>query len=285
MSSNKTYSLSDSISSSRSLNAIGFGAQDYISIVICTIGMLSNALNIFIFLNKSLTDRSYKYMMVKSTVNFFYLLISLLNEFFIYCIKCPVTYTYFANIYAYIIGFYLCSSLALLRILIELTISFRVYQILKNKIWLNNVSYKLVVLIFLVISVIYYSEKPFTYMIQSVYIPSIGQDLYFLVYSEFGLSKSYTFLSIGLEMIRMSLSVIVLTIINCFSVFHFRKRFQVRKSLLGGGLASRRVTDPTNSMNSGYHKPSISSFSIYFNILVHFILKFFFIKAYQKAKK
>ena len=253
MSSNKTYSLNDSISTSRAISSGGLTVLDYIAIAICIIGLFSNILNISVFLNKNLTDRSYKYMMAKSAINFFYLLISLLNEFFIYCIKCPVTYTYFANIYAYVIGFYLCSSLALLRILIELTISFRIYQILKNKIWLNNVSYKLVVLIFLVISVVYYSEKPFTYMIQSVYIPSIGQNLYFLVYTEFGLSKSYTFLSIGLEMIRMSLSVIVLTIINCFSVFHFRKRFQVRKVLIG----SRRLTDPTNSMNSAIHKPSI----------------------------
>lgn len=236
--------LNSSVLISRTLSAYGFSWPDYLAMALTSFGILSNLVNIAVFFSSSLKDITYHYMLVKSVVNLAYLLFSLLNEFFIYCALCPQTFTYFASLYATAISFYLNGSLAIMRILIEIAISTRIFTILINRVWLNRVSYRVIISTIGIFSIVFYLEKPFCFEI--VYLAKYN--IYYLAYTSFGKSRLYTIMSLAQEMIRMMLTVVVLTIINVLNLVHFRRRFKSRR-VRAGMRPSLPTQEPTNTNN------------------------------------
>ena len=217
----------------------GFSWADYVAMFLSSFGIFTNLINILVFFSSSLKDTTYHYMLVKSFINLIYLIFTFLNAFFIFCSYCPQTLTYFSNLYAIVISFYLSGSLAIMRILIEIAISLRIFNILINRMWLSMISYKVVICTIILFSIVFYAEKPFCFNI--IQIPEYN--IFYLVYSDFGRSKAHQMISIAKEMIRMILTVVVLTIINIFNLVYFRRRYKIRHI---GVQMSLPTQEPTN---------------------------------------
>lgn len=205
----------------------GFSWWDYWALTVCSLGLITNTINLIVFASRKLKDDSYKLMFCKSLANFAYLLLSFLSEFFVYCIKCPITFTYFANLYAIAFGFYLASCLAVFRILIEIILSVRVYSTLANHTWFRTISNPMVIFVF-VVSLVFYAEKP----AQFVIINTAGTDMYYLWYSDFGASKTFEIISIVQQFVRVFLAVVVLTVINVVNLIQFKRKFGMINSVL-----------------------------------------------------
>lgn len=256
--------LNGSVLASRKSLEYGFAWQDYVSMVITSFGIVTNIVNIFVFMSSQLKDLTYKYMLAKSIINCVYLLLSFLNVFFIYCSYCPVTFSYLSNLYAIWISFYIIGCLGIARILIEIALSLRIMFILKNRTWLNGVSHQIIIVGIVVFSLGFFAYKPFGFLIQ--YIPEFN--IYYLVYTNFGQSRTNSLLSIIQQTFRIILGVGVVTIINIINLVRFRKRFKDRRV-----ANSRNQCLPTqeNSVNinrlSGNcisNNPRCEKFLIYF---------------------
>lgn len=214
------------LNSSEPLNQYGFAGftwQTYCSLVICLFGVLTNLINISVFSNSKLKDPSYSYLLAKSLIDFIYLSLAFVNQIVNYCFECAWSQTYWANLYGLAIGVYLMPCLVIFRLLIENIVSVYIYLILSNRVRLiNRVSYKLAIFLSFTFSVLFYAQRPF-----SVYIASNDDHLvYFYKYTDFGLSRAYRVISIIQSLVRISLAVILLTIVNILNSIRFNKRFK-----------------------------------------------------------
>lgn len=234
---NKTrYNLTTTTTTTNGIappNISGFRWPDYAALSVCGLGIVTNTINILVFLNRRrFRNANYNFMLAKSVTNLVYLIVSFLVEFFVYCINCPITFTYFANIYAIYFAFYLASCLAIFRILIEIALSFRVSFILTRRERLVNISYKPILIVLGLISLLYYANKPFAFRIES--IP--GTSMFYLNYSRFGETAVFSILVIVQQIVRIFLAVVLLTIVNLVNLVLFRERYahvykvQFRKS-------------------------------------------------------
>lgn len=213
------------LNSSEPLNQYGFAGftwQTYCSLVICLFGVLTNLINISVLSNSKLKDPSYSYLLAKSVIDLIYLSLAFVNQIVNYCFECAWSQTYWANLYGFAIGVYLMPCLVIFRLLIENIVSVYIYLILSNRIRLiNRVSYKLAIFLSFTFSVLFYAQRPF-----SVYIASNDDLVYYYKYTDFGLSRAYRIISISQSLVRISLSVILLTIVNILNLIRFKKRFK-----------------------------------------------------------
>lgn len=215
--------MNSSIVIARSNGVAGYRWPDYVAFVLTSLGISTNIVNILVLLQLKGKDLSYRYMLAKAIIVFLFFFFALLSEMFTYCVVCPLTLTYSANVYSIAVTFYLISSLNFMRVLIENMISLRILSILLNRVWCaHQVSNTVVISLIVVVSVIYYVERPFCYQI--VFVPSLN--LYYLAYTNFGVSRGFQAFSIAKEMVRTILTVVVLTVINVINLIQFRKRFQ-----------------------------------------------------------
>ena len=213
------------LNSSEPLNQYGFAGftwQTYCSLVICLFGVLTNLINISVLSNSKLKDPSYSYLLAKSVVDFIYLSLAFVNQIVNYCFECTWSQTYLVNLYGLAIGVYLMPCLVIFRLLIENIVSVYIYLILSNRVRLiNRVSYKLAIFLSFTLSVLFYAQRPF-----SVYIASNDDLVYYYKYTEFRLSRAYRIISIIQSLIRISLAVILLSIVNILNLVRFKKRFK-----------------------------------------------------------
>lgn len=213
------------LNSSEPLNQYGFAGftwQTYCSLVICLFGVLTNLINILVLSNSKLKDPSYSYLLAKSVIDLIYLSLAFVNQIVNYCFECAWSQTYWTNLYGLAIGVYLMPCLIIFRLLIENIVSVYIYLILSNRIRLiNRVSYKLTIFLSFTFSVLFYAQRPF-----SVYIASNDDFVYYYKYTDFGLSRTYRIISIIQSLVRISLSVILLTIVNILNLIRFKRRFK-----------------------------------------------------------
>lgn len=109
---------------------------------ICLFGILMSCLNITIFLDPKLKDTTYKYLLVNSFSNFFYLF----NCFFYFVpncsFYCSFSNTYAAQFYYYLFYNYLKGIAAVLCVLIQLIVSIQRYYLITNikKKWIISIN-------------------------------------------------------------------------------------------------------------------------------------------------
>ena len=164
-----------------------------------------------------------------------YLTLSLVNQFLNSCVLCSWSVTYWSNVFYLVSGLYIQSCLIIFRVLIEIFISIHIYSILVNRIWLNKASNKLICFILLIISLVYYAQKPFACLI--TLIPNTS--FYYVAYSTFGLTKANYILNIVQGVVRVFLSVVVLTGLNLINVVKFRQRVKIQNGNLSTNQSSQ----------------------------------------------
>jgi hypothetical protein len=200
--------------------------------VICVFGVFSNALNIAVFLNSRLKDKSFKYMMASSLADLLYLGLASF-DFIEYCDLCPILKTYSTQFYNIIVDSYLTSCLAIFSILVELFLSVERLLILSNKPYCQKISYIKSLFILAVISFVYYTPVLFLYKITPITnISNDTQELDFIPYklesSDFGTTKIGMLTPAILHSIRIVIAVGFVSIINIFTAILFKKRFEKR---------------------------------------------------------
>lgn len=202
----------------------GFSSATLAAMSICAFGTFTNIINVLVFVNPKLKELTYKYMLIKSLSNLAYLALSFANQFLNACVLCSWAVTYWANVYNLVSGLYMQSCLIVFRVLIEIVISIHIYSMLVNRLWLNKFSYKLICIILLAISLVYYAQKPFACLI--TLIPNTT--VYYVAYSEFGLTRANYIINIAQGVVRVFLTVVVLTILNVLNVNKFRQRVKIQ---------------------------------------------------------
>lgn len=208
--------------SSNSSSAIGLKWNLAFRLAVLGFGLVTNIINVLAFLSPKLKDTCYKYMLATTLNNLIYLIINVMGILFYYCLNCSSSQTYFAAVYSIAASLYLSNCTSVMRILLDVTISLRTYFILINK-NLEWLSYKIVLVILMCISLLYYAQIPFSYS------PSTVDFVTYSVHSNtFGSSTLNRWLIIGQYIVRMGLAVVVLSIVNVLNLIQFRKRYQRR---------------------------------------------------------
>lgn len=197
----------------------------YVKITIDIVGIITNIINISVFLSPKLKEPSYKLMLFKAVSNLIYMSLALETEIVSYCRNCAWTGSYFAMFNTTILFIFLASFLHLFTILIDVALSVFTYCILINKPWPSGKYIYIWVSIGLFVSSFgFYAPKMFMFTIYS--IPGTGKFAY--VYSDFGNSTFNRVLVIVQNFSRVFLAVVVVSVINVMNVVKFRKRFKTR---------------------------------------------------------
>ena len=201
---------------------------------ICIFGILTNLLNILVFLNAKMKDISFKYLLVTSISDLFYLVI-LSYSFIDLCTDCPLNNTYFTKFYDIFLFHYVAASLAIFCILTEIFLSLIRLSVLKKNNYLLSINYFKILAFLFLISFIFYSPLTLFKQIIPIIINKNNSNNstndyieYTEVKTQLGSSSFGTITTIVLQSIRMILAMIILTSINIMIVIEYRKRYSNR---------------------------------------------------------
>lgn len=187
------------------------------------IGVLTNFINICVFLNPRLNDRRYRYMLASSVTNVLYLSLAFSTIFTTDDFKSSLKYS---DVVYSIVFDYTSASLAIFRIFIEVVLSFQTFCKLTNRTYLEKIPYKLILLILFITSLFFYGQIPFAYNIKSEWHNS-GYLEYQKEENLFSKSTLGTSITIIQTTIRLFLAVFVLTVLNVINLIEFKKRFKI----------------------------------------------------------
>lgn len=202
--------------------------SSFIRIIGFIFGIISNSLNICVFLNPKLKETNYRYMLADSITNMSYQALLFIGTIFGFFINISSNQFYFSAFFQISITNYFTSSLAIMRIAIEITLSVQIYCILRNKNWINRVSYKVMLTILGTLCVVIYLFIPFQYNIVQT-IAQNGSTQYTPVLNDFGNSSLGKSLAVSVTLFRLFLVSIVLSILNILNAIEFRKRYGIRR--------------------------------------------------------
>lgn len=204
---------------------IGFSCLDYLYFILAASGILTNTINIMVFFRIKLKDVRYKYLLWKSVANLIYLLIAFLAEFFVYCNNCPSTKFYFSAFYSIYVSIFLASCCALFRILVELVLSINTFSLLVRHNWFDKLSYKIVLTLIIIISVVLCTPNLPGYKIS--YEPM--SDTYFVSFTSFFPKQAFKIILASQAIMRVVLNVFILGFVNLLNLIQFRKTFKIRR--------------------------------------------------------
>ena len=203
--------------------------ESSIYISLCAFGIITNSLNIYVFYQLGLENRTFKYILMVSIADLTYLVI-----FVVQCVLVLRNSTYIEKLFEIIFVNYLTSALAIFVVLIELVNSFERYLILKNNSYFKTISSNLLILICVIISLILYFPLSVSNDIQTKSI-TLSNDANFVHYklelNNFGTSKAYDIIVKLIWSIRIFLSAFLLTLINIISAVELKKRLNKRGKL------------------------------------------------------
>ena len=125
-----------------------------IASIICIIGVFTNLINISVFVNPRLNDRSFKYMLVNSIIKIVFLSFFIIDYYILkeFCSDCEVTFTYGAQMFFFLVDDYFSSVCAIFCILIDIVMSLERLFVVLNKKYLSKMSYKVIMIVCLVAS-------------------------------------------------------------------------------------------------------------------------------------
>jgi hypothetical protein len=215
--------------------------------------VLTNSIDISVFLNSRLKEASYRFMLSTSITNVFYLLLAFPDIYLSDCLDLKSSQTYFAAFFQIAIDTYLTSCLAIFRILVDVTLSLHTFRILINKNWFDQISNKHVLVILFATSLLYFAQEPFAYAILEVVNgPNNTNHVHLALPNDFGNSLTYKWISILQYSNRIFMAVVVLTIVNVLNVFEFKKRFRLKINKKSANLNITNIQTERTGLSSFY---------------------------------
>ena len=201
----------------------------------CIFGTITNAICIAVFLSPKMKHESFNYMLAQSVSNFIYLS-SLSFQLLYFCSIDAIRQSLAIQLYFVIVFYYLTSVLAIFYILVEIWISFQRYLMLKNKKFLENISYNKIIALVAFFSFIFYTPAFFLYRIFPINVFNNStqtiQTYYSNEKSEFGQSVAGKMLYISLEILRIFFNSILLPFINVLLMIECKKKELKRTTLI-----------------------------------------------------
>lgn len=204
----------------------GFSAVSYLRFLISIVGILTNITNMSILINPRLKDIYYKYLFATSIANLLYHVFCFLAEFFLYCINCEFSQSFFAAAYGIFIWNYFCNCLIIFRVIVQLTLSIYIYCSLTKRSWFCQLLNRLVVTILIMISLLCYAYVPFSFNIVQSDMFQNTSDFFLISSNSFGNSDSGKALRISITLIRLFIQVCVLFVFNVVNAVKFKKWFK-----------------------------------------------------------
>ena len=196
---------------------------------LCMFGSLTNLVNILIFLDSSLKDKVFRYLLMISINDFLYFSLTTL----VIILRVVKNFSYISMLLELYSDTYFTSCLAIYKILIELITSLDRYFILCNKKFLKDNSHKIVLPALLVLSLAFYSPVLFMYDIK---LKSNSTTDYSLVGNNFYKSLTGETLVKIIWVSRAFVSSILLLIINIIASIKLnqitKKRMEMKPSEL-----------------------------------------------------
>lgn len=237
------------------VGGFSFLPANYVSFVLCSLGLITNALNVWVFVasrRTQLTDLTYKYSLVKSIATLVFLVLSLLDEFFFYCGNCASARTHFAAVYSIVFGFYISQSLYAFRLFIELVMSYRVFAVHTNRSHSIVFCLKFTVLLGLLASLLLYLSRAFSFTVVAIHpltTTSPTQSnrtelvtIYLVAFTDYGLSDLSLVIEFLQLLVRAVFFVVCLGLLTLKNIGQYRKKLKKRNRVNGdkGGAPSGR---------------------------------------------
>lgn len=197
--------------------------------IVCLFSVITNGLNILVFLHSKMKDSTFKYMLAISVSNLLYA--GLLSYgYIVYCEDCSLSKSYGTQLFKIWIEYYFTSCLAFFSILIEIVISIHRYFLLKNNNnFLSKTSFKWITPMLLLISLLFYIPVIFTYEIVPVQLNDTI--IYSKVRTSFGRTNMGRSFPIIQSLTRIFLSTFILSVVNVANIIGFRQRFKKKIQL------------------------------------------------------
>lgn len=206
---------------------------------ICAFGVVTNLINIVIFLHSKLKEDIYKYMLAYSVSDFFY-------TFFVFFIwisrsRYPLSSTYEAKWYEIYIFFTALNGLGTMSALVEIAISFdRLFLLKKTCMVTRKIPPYLVIGIMFIVSVltaaVYASVRSIRKTVIEVYDPelnkTIATDSYSIYFNSFGTSDNGRILYVVVTVIKNIGTIIVMVVVNGFLMIEMNKYLKRKSKLL-----------------------------------------------------
>lgn len=187
----------------------------------CLIGVISNLVNLSVFLSPELKDASYKFMMIKTISNIVYLSVAIITEILSYCSNCSWNPTYFAQLFFIIGGMVLPGLLTVFRLLIELSVSVYTSCILINRPWPGKYTHIWVILACIALSIAFYTPNDFYYT-----VIMYDTDMFTFWPTSFYGTNAAKIITLVQMFTRVILTVLIIPSINFLNLVMFKKRFQ-----------------------------------------------------------
>lgn len=214
------------IKNSTSINEFYINWNEIGLSILSFFGSIANIVNISVFLNKNLKDSVYKYMLAISFIDFVYITLIGCEIAYRCGSSCDYRFNYYSiQLYELIIVDYFTSCLALTNILVELYLSVDRLFLLSNSKFLHKKPVKLIIPIFLIISLCFYMPTLFLKKIIKI------SGKYYTTFTNFGKSKMGKLVPGILSGVRLFLAIIFLSFINTITFVKFRNRLFCKMSL------------------------------------------------------
>ena len=197
--------------------------------ILCIFGVISNSVNIFVFMNHKMKDPSFKYMLAISISNVFYLGINS-YWFTFYCQGFHLNKYYLTQIYSLYFSEYFERCCALFSLIVEIFLSYERYMVLLNRMNYRNETHNYVLFILLMIALVYYMpllifKEIKNFETNSTVMDNSQASYYHLERTEIGSNSIGKILPIILTSLRLFLNICVLTTFNLLNLYEFRKRY------------------------------------------------------------
>lgn len=203
------------------------------------IGTVTSFINSLIFWKLRSKDQVYKFYLVSSLFDTFYMSSISVNTLFACGVPCDKLNknSLIKILYTIALYDYLTSSIAIYNIMIEIFVTTQRYFLISRKKNFQNLNPHSVMLVIILISLFYYS--PIIFLKKIFYAENIG---YKMVYTSFGLSESGRLIPIVLSSIRLILASIILLIANVFTLKEFKKYLKLKKMMKFSEINTNIIT-------------------------------------------
>ncbi len=222
--------------------------------VICGFGMITNSICILVFVKLKLKYSLFKYMLVTSTYNFFYLFLCSFSFSFRCSYFCSFESTWIARVYQVYIYLYFTSVLAISNSIFELVIYIKRYMSMRNLKIGKKVPIQWIILAVTISSLVFYLPVLFVFTFEK---DSLKNSSYNFVKTEFSKTIISRALIILITTIRGPVILVFIFIINILTIIEF-KRLVDRKSRLQKNELNRPANNKSHEINSLSRKSEIN---------------------------
>ncbi len=188
--------------------------------LVCLFGVITNLINVMVFVNPRITDKCFKYMLASSISDFIYLSLFLIDYFILhlFCVSRCFTVSHSSHSYTvqlifFLVNDYFSSSLAFFNILTDILLSLKRLMIVTNKYYVTWISYKVAIPFCYFVALLVYSPVLILKEVKECN-STPNSTLYTTVPTKFSQSNIGTATPIILSSIRIFLAIVVLSTVN-----------------------------------------------------------------------